>query len=232
MPEDVDRVIRELIDDRYTINICAGKSPIGDVKVDADPQQSEAIPADMGSLPFEDNTFEAAVFDPPWKIQYFERQTPFFEAVRVVEPDGLVIMNALWVGESDQTELEDVILRADDEWANVSALAVHRVYPDQATLDSWCDDDGPSSTTVEPYRMVRCHNCGNTLPESQAVFSESLGDPFCSAGEMWEVEAHFDEVLTHIPDHDPELPPGGLLKYARTEPRTDTGDGFVISRQE
>jgi hypothetical protein len=231
-PEDVDRWIREEVADRFTLNLCAGKSPIGDVKVDADPQQPEAIPADMRTLPFEESTFEAVVFDPPWKLGYYKRQKPFFEAVRVTEPGGIIIMNALWVGDSDQATLEETVLRADDEWANVSALTLHTVEPGQESLDTWGGGADVETETVSPYRMVRCRNCGNTLPESQAVVSETLGDPFCSPGEMWEVEAHFHEPLTHVPNHDPELPPGGLLKYADLEPSPANGDGFVISRQE
>jgi hypothetical protein len=231
-PEDVDRWIREQVEDRYTLNLCAGKSPIGDVKVDADPQQAGAIPADMRNLPFEDNSFEGTVLDPPWKMGYYKRQKPFFEAVRVTEPGGIVIMNALWVGESNQTSLKETIIRADDEWANISALVLHEVEPGQESLDAWGGGADVETKTVSPYRMVRCHNCGSRLPESQAVRSDALDDHFCSPGEMWEVEAHFNEPLTHVPDHDPEVPPGGLLQYADLEPGPNTGDGFVVSRQE
>lgn len=136
-PEDVDRWIRERVEG-YTLNVCSGKSPLGDVKVDADPQQPDVIKADMSNLPFEDATFDSVVFDPPWKIGYYQRQKPFFECVRVLKPNGLLLMNALWVGESENTVIDgDPVIRADDEWANISAIVPHRKQPDQDTLEGY-----------------------------------------------------------------------------------------------
>lgn len=133
-PEDVDRFIRENCTG-FTLNVCAGESPIGDVKIDADPQRPEVIPADMNHLPFPEATFDSVIFDPPWKMEYLDRMTPFFECERVLKPDGLLLMNARWVGESDHTTIDgDLIVRADDRWSNVSVLVPHRKQPGQQTL--------------------------------------------------------------------------------------------------
>lgn len=133
-PEDVDRYLREQAEGRV-LNVCAGQSPLGDVKVDADPQQPGVIPADMTRLPFTDVSFDTVLFDPPWKLGYYKRQRPFFECVRVYKPDGLILMNARWLGESENTVLAGPpVVRADDEWVNVSAIVPHRKQPGQTTL--------------------------------------------------------------------------------------------------
>lgn len=133
-PEDVDRYLRDRCEGRV-LNVCAGKSPLGDVQVDADPQQPGVIPADMRQLPFKDSTFDTIIFDPPWKIGYYRRMTPFFECVRVLKPDGLLLMNALWMGESENTVIDgEPVVRADDEWANISVIVPHRKQPGQTAL--------------------------------------------------------------------------------------------------
>lgn len=145
-PADVDRYLREKSEGRV-LNVCAGKSPLGDVKVDADPQQPGAIPADMRNLPFGDCSFDTILFDPPWKIGYYKRMAPFFECVRVCKPNGLILMNALWIGESENTTIEkdekgrtEVVVRADDCWSNISVIVPHRKQANQTTLgdtDAW-----------------------------------------------------------------------------------------------
>jgi len=132
-PEDVDRWLRERCDGR-TLNVCCGESPLGDVQVDADPDRNPDIQADMNKLPFKDATFDTVVFDPPWKMGYYKRQTPFFEAVRVTKPGGKILMNALWVAESENTRITDTVVRADDEWSNISAIVEHTKQPGQTTL--------------------------------------------------------------------------------------------------
>jgi hypothetical protein len=47
----------------YCLNVCAGKSAIGDVRIDLDPQARSVIKADMRNLPFGDNTFDTVISD-------------------------------------------------------------------------------------------------------------------------------------------------------------------------
>lgn len=133
-PDDVDRWLREQCEGAV-LNVCCGQSPIGDVQVDADPGHGPDALADMANLPFPDASFDTVVFDPPWKIGYYERMTPFFECVRVCKPNGLILMNALWMGESENTVIDGApLIRADDRWANISAIVPHRKQPNQTTL--------------------------------------------------------------------------------------------------
>jgi len=108
---------------------------LGDVQVDADSDREPDILADMANLPFPNATFDTVIFDPPWKMGYYQRQTPFFECVRVCKPNGRILMNALWVGESENTIVGEAVIRADDEWANISAIVEHRKQPGQTTLE-------------------------------------------------------------------------------------------------
>lgn len=132
-PEDVDRYLRKQCNGR-TLNLCSGQSPLGDIQLDADRQHNPDILADMNNVPFGDRTFDTVVFDPPWKLNYFDRQPPFFEAVRVCKLGGRILFNARWIGTSRYTEIEEIIIRADDPWANVSTIAIHRREPGQQTV--------------------------------------------------------------------------------------------------
>ena len=52
----------------YSLNICAGLSKIGDVRVDLDPQDRSVIKGDFKKLKFKDNTFDTVISDPPGKL--------------------------------------------------------------------------------------------------------------------------------------------------------------------
>jgi len=110
----------------YSLNICAGKSSIGDIKIDLDPQDKTVIKGDMKSLSFKDNTFDTVIQDPPWKIGYYDRWKPFFECVRVCKIGGKIIYNAYWIPRSDDVQLEECFIRSDEPFTNASILAVFK----------------------------------------------------------------------------------------------------------
>lgn len=124
-----DRTVNDFIKSKvsgYSLNICAGLSPIGDVKIDLDPQNPKVGLGDMNKLDFPDNTFDTVISDPPWKIGFFQRMKPFFEAVRVCKVGGVIIYNATWKPVSKFVTLEDAIIRTDNNWSNVSVIWVFR----------------------------------------------------------------------------------------------------------
>lgn len=106
----------------YSINICSGMSELGDVKVDIEPARPEVIKADMNELPFPDNTFDTVISDPPWRILFFKRMKPFYEAVRICKPGGRIIYNCIWRPVSKFIKLEKAIIRSDNNWCNVSVI--------------------------------------------------------------------------------------------------------------
>ena len=117
----------------YSLNICAGKSPLGDVKIDLDPQDSSVLKGDMRQLEYPDCTFDTVIQDPPWKIGYYQRMKPFFECVRVCKVGGTIIYNAYWIPKSDDVKLEETWIRQDADWANCSVIAVFKKIKHEST---------------------------------------------------------------------------------------------------
>ena len=109
-----------------SLNICAGASGLGDVQIDLDPQNAEVLKADMRELPFDDEQFVTVIIDPPWKLGYYQRFKPFYEAVRVCRVGGRIIYNANWIPHSDQCKLDWAVIRRDSHWGNISVISVFR----------------------------------------------------------------------------------------------------------
>jgi len=124
-PNEVTEWVKDHIkEDDYVLNAPCGESDIGDVRLDADPQEKNIQKGDIRDLPFDRNTFDVVVQDPPWKIGYFKRFKMFFEAVRVCKVGGKIIYNAYWLPKSKVTELREVAIRQDTEFGNCSVLGV------------------------------------------------------------------------------------------------------------
>lgn len=122
-----DKSIEEFVRSKlkgYSLNICSGKSPLGDVRLDLDPQDRTVIKGDMIALPYPDNTFDTVVEDPPWKIGFYQRMKPFFECVRVCKVGGTIIYNAYWIPTSKFVALKELYIRQDADWANTSIISV------------------------------------------------------------------------------------------------------------
>ena len=110
----------------YTLNAPAGKNELGDVRLDADPQEKNIKEGDIRDLPFNRNTFDTVIQDPPWKVGYYKRFKYFFESVRVAKVGGKIIYNAYWLPKSKVTRLleDKLVIRQDAPFANVSVLSV------------------------------------------------------------------------------------------------------------
>lgn len=119
----------------YSLNVCAGKSSIGDVRVDLEPQVKGVIKADMRNLPFGDNTFNTVISDPPWKIGFYQRMKPFFECVRVCKVKGRIIYNAYWIPTSKFVRLKEVWVRQDTDWSNASVISMFKKISDVPDAD-------------------------------------------------------------------------------------------------
>ena len=122
-----NKSVQDFIADKmkgYSLNVCAGKSKLGDVKIDLDPTDRSVIKGEMKNLPFDDETFDTICSDPPWKIGYFDRWKPFLECVRVCKVGGRVIYNAYWIPDSKQVKLDKVIVRQDSAFTNTSIISI------------------------------------------------------------------------------------------------------------
>jgi len=116
----------------YSLNVCAGLNPICSVNLDLDPKDRTIIKGDMRLLPFEANTFDTVVSDPPWKISYYERFRPFFECVRVCKVGGRIIYNASWIPmcPSGDVKLLETWIRQDSNFTNASVISVFKKIQD------------------------------------------------------------------------------------------------------
>lgn len=134
-PDRVERLFREQAKG-HTLHVCSGNSDVGDITVDADRDRDPDIQADMFDLPFQESTFDTVIADPPWHAiqKVGEKHQVFFELVRRVKPNGIILWNALTLPSSDQTELEKLWVRQDYEEGKASLIAKYRRYPDQQTL--------------------------------------------------------------------------------------------------
>ncbi len=108
----------------YSLNACAGASSLGDVKIDLDPQDKSILGGDMINLPFENETFDTVIQDPPWKIGFYKRWKPFFECVRVCKIGGKIIYNAYWIPTSKAAELKRTYIRQDKAFTNTSIISI------------------------------------------------------------------------------------------------------------
>jgi hypothetical protein len=108
-----------------SLNVCAGKSELGDIKLDLNPIDKSVLKGDMRGLPFENEVFDTVIQDPPWKIGYYERMRPFFECVRVCKVGGIIIYNATWIPESQSTKLIRTYVRQDNSFSNTSVISIH-----------------------------------------------------------------------------------------------------------
>ena len=120
----------------HSLNVCAGKNLICDVNLDADTEarfkgqyhlrefKGEFVQGDMNDLPFDDESFDTVVSDPPWRIGYYQRPKPFFECVRVCKIGGTIIYNAYHIPTSKLCKLKETVIRTDYEWGNASIISV------------------------------------------------------------------------------------------------------------
>ena len=115
----------------HSLNICAGKSELGDIKIDLDPQNKSVIRGDMVDLPFDNDSFDTVIQDPPWKIGFYHRMKPFFECVRVCKVGGIIIYNAYWIPQSKAVVLKEVIIRQDKAFTNTSILSIFEKVTDE-----------------------------------------------------------------------------------------------------
>jgi ubiquinone/menaquinone biosynthesis C-methylase UbiE len=110
----------------YTLNVPCGASKLGDVRVDLDPVDANVRMADMKNLPFETNTFDTVISDPPWKLGFYDRFRQFFELVRVAKPDGRIILNAYWIPYSANSEILETWIKAKRTFTNTSIISISR----------------------------------------------------------------------------------------------------------
>lgn len=125
-PQEITDEVESRLQPGLTLNICAGASRLGDVKIDLDPRSIDVQKGDMRNLQFDTGTFQNVIIDPPWKLGYYQRFKPFYEAVRVADINGLIFYNATWIPHAENTELMEVYVRRDSHWGNISVVSIFK----------------------------------------------------------------------------------------------------------
>lgn len=124
--KEVEDLVRERMKG-YVLNVPCGKSLLGDIRLDIDPNFTMSKVFDMFKemLPYPNNTFDTVISDPPWKIGHCLRPRLFFELVRVCKIGGKIIYNATWIPSSKFTKCVETIIRQSVSFGNVSIISIH-----------------------------------------------------------------------------------------------------------
>ena len=104
-----------------------GQSPLGSVKVDLDRANNPDIICSYFALPFRDHIFDSLSCDPIWRMSFFERSRMFFEQMRVVKPEGVIVFNAPWIPTTRRADIIDCMIRQSFDWSNTSILTVFQL---------------------------------------------------------------------------------------------------------
>ena len=124
------------LEGKRILNCPCGKSRIGTHFCDLDKEifteeelrdEEHYRVADMRNLPYPNDYFDAAISDPPWKLNYFQRFRPYYELTRVVKNGGIILYNATWIPYSKRDEILEVYVRQDVAFGQASILSVIRV---------------------------------------------------------------------------------------------------------
>lgn len=121
--------VEDFVEERikgYTLNVPCGNCKLGDVRLDIDPNLSMRGAYDFfkDKIPFEPETFDTVVSDPPWKVGHYFRPRLFFSLVDVCKVGGTIIYNATWVPTSKFVELKELWIRQSSQFSNVSVISV------------------------------------------------------------------------------------------------------------
>ncbi len=92
-PREIERKIGSLIEG-FSLHVCSGESELGDVRLDLN--KVADIKATMFHLPFQRETFETVICDPPWHLPYHKRHLLLYELRDVLKPNGRLIFNCVW----------------------------------------------------------------------------------------------------------------------------------------
>ncbi len=130
-----EKEIEDFVKERmkgYTLNVPCGQSKLGDVRLDIDPKLSMrgAYNFFKDEIPFEHNTFDTVISDPPWKIGHYFRPMLFFKLVEVCKVGGIIIYNAPWIPTSKYVELKETWIRQSSQFSNVSIISVFKKIAD------------------------------------------------------------------------------------------------------
>lgn len=81
-PESIETFLKTLFVGN-TLHVCCGKSLLGNIRLDLDPNVNPDIVADASSLPIKDNEFSTVLCDPPYNGKFQWNHDVLSELARV-----------------------------------------------------------------------------------------------------------------------------------------------------
>jgi hypothetical protein len=166
------------------VNLAAGNSPLGDIKIDGYPHHDDIYIDDISDLSLPDNTADCVLSDPPWKVQDSKTRKKWFaEAVRITRPRGIIIYNAGWEPTHDHAELLDTRVRVDDDGATATYLTLYEVNPPaDAAGEAICRQYRGDSAS--PPSLPRFDSTPRTPDHREAYVYRTYVNDYPDAGEF------------------------------------------------
>src|SRR5213594_2174494 len=110
----------------YTLHVCCGESPIGDVRIDL--EKKSDVKASMYNLPVRHESFDTVLCDPPWELPYHLRGRLLRELRDALKPNGRMIFNCFWFPKTRGLVVDKEIYVGvpTTMWRNASLLVTAR----------------------------------------------------------------------------------------------------------
>lgn len=117
--KNIGEFIQEVVTEKPVLNVCAGHSDFGDVKVDK--YEPADYQADWTELPFKDDTFGAVFCDPPWDATMKKTCAGFCKEAMRVAP--VLYLMSPWIWGTSKAELTNTWVRQHPGINNAIVLA-------------------------------------------------------------------------------------------------------------
>lgn len=124
----LEQIYETFTDDTTQDSVYARVTTEHDADCDPELYDGYACHGDAFDLPFDDNTFDTVVSDPPWlDMPALDRKALFNELIRVTATTGAVLYNAPWVPTHENTRRYDLRARQQqDFWGGPSLICCYR----------------------------------------------------------------------------------------------------------
>jgi len=119
------------------LHICCGASLIGDCRIDIEKQDIQDTKdgfkiGDMYNLPVENNSYDSALIDPPWHIEYTKRMKFIYEIRDKIKINGVLVLNAPFIPKIKCMVLKDVYYGERSFYMNnVALISIYKKIQDQ-----------------------------------------------------------------------------------------------------
>lgn len=129
-PDDLEKLIIKHMHG-YTLHMPCGRSQLGDVRVDYDPDVKPTVVWDMWDFvncePYGKEKYDTVISDPIWGLPYGQRQKFGYLLRGFLKPNGTLIFNAPFIFHVKGLKLEKVYYRVGYvTWANTALVSIYR----------------------------------------------------------------------------------------------------------